>query len=426
MTGTRCASWPTFAAAALVLLPSCGSTLDPVGCTERYRAADGGAPVATSTLAALVGPSSYRNLFRELLGKSDGEINAKIANTFNQLFHGDSSSEAIYVQAGTDQAYIQDVLKNGKIRTEGIGLGMIFAVELDKRDEFDKLWRYAKANQISDGPSQGYFPSYCYNGTADFACSDPFGLEQITTALLLARGRWKSSPGTIDYGQEAASLLDLIRNKESYNCGIEDGVTAPFDPESKLPYDFPSTASANISRPSIVMPAYYELWKQATGDAFWGDAAIAARAYWQASSNLKTGLMPEKAAFDGMPVTGSHTFQPECDRTFFNMALDHIWSKNDTWIVGESNRLLQFFYAEGIDSYGQTFSLDGMNVILSTHDQALVAGNGVLALVADTDHRSEFVSEVWSGSTPTGPTRYYPGIMHLWALLMLSGQMRVY
>ena len=34
---------------------------------------------------------------------------------------------------GTDQAYIQDTL-HGDMRTEGIGLAMMIAVELDKRD----------------------------------------------------------------------------------------------------------------------------------------------------------------------------------------------------------------------------------------------------------------------------------------------------
>jgi oligosaccharide reducing-end xylanase len=198
---------------------------------------------------------------------------------------------------------------------------MMIAVQLDKRDDFDRLWRYAKSIQIADGPSQGYFPSFCNGTGGDTACNDPFGLQQFATALLLARGRWQSSPGTIDYGQAAGDLLDLIRHKESYSCGVVDGVTGTFDPKSKLVYDTPTTASANLSRPSIVMPAYYELWAQATGDSFWSQAAAAARAYWQVSANPTTGLIPERATFDGTPVPGFDTFVPECDRTFFNMAL---------------------------------------------------------------------------------------------------------
>jgi oligosaccharide reducing-end xylanase len=56
----------------------------------------------------------------------------------------------------------------------------------------------------------------------------------------------------------------------------------------------------------------------------------------------------------------------------------------------------------------------------------LVAANGTLALAATTDLRDKFVNEAWNLVTPTGRTRYYPGIIQMIALLMLSGQMRVY
>ena len=56
----------------------------------------------------LTGPASYPNPFRDLLGETDAAISAKINNAFNQLFHGDPSTQAISYAAGTDQAYIQD------------------------------------------------------------------------------------------------------------------------------------------------------------------------------------------------------------------------------------------------------------------------------------------------------------------------------
>jgi oligosaccharide reducing-end xylanase len=404
---------------ALVLLASCKSTLSSIGCGEP----DGGGSLLGSISLKPLSAASYPNLFRDLLGKSDSEISTKISDTFNQLFHG-TSNESIYVEVGSDQAYIRDILHD-EIRSEGIGLGMLFAVELDKRDEFDRLWRYAKVSQAKGGPEQGYFPSFCSNGDTDEPCFDPFGLQQITTALLLARGRWQDSPGSIDYGQEAGTLLNLIRNKESTLCGSAEGVTAPFDAASKLVFDMPVTASAGISRPSVVMPAYYDLWRQATGDDFWGQAAEAGREYLQASAHVSTGLMPAKAFFDGKPVSGFDTFQSECDRTFFNMALDRIWSDNRSY--GDiGNHILQFFYDQDLSSYGQSFSLDGMEVLAPLHDNALVASNGVLAVVAGSGHRDEFVSAAWDMSSGFGSPRYYVGILKLWALLILGGHMRVY
>jgi oligosaccharide reducing-end xylanase len=420
----RTPAWFAGLVGSLLLLASCGSTLDSVGCTERNHSTDGGSVDPAFKLASILGPASYPNAFRDLLGKSDSEIATKIGDTFEQLFHGDPNTEAIFVPYGTDQAYILDVFHEQR-RSEGIGLGMIITVSLGKRDDFDRLWRYAKSIQIADGPAQGYFPSFCGGSSNSVSCYDPYGLQQIVTALLLARGRWQAAPGPIDYDLEAANLLDLIRNKEAYNCGVIDNITSPFDSESALPYSSPTTVSAGVSEPAIVMPAYYDLWYQATDDPFWRQAAVAARAYWQASAHPTTGLMPQRASFDGTPVPDFENFNSEGLRVLFNMALDGIWSGRQPWLVDESNRLLQFFYGKGLTTYGHLFSLDGTTV-QSQRDRALVAANGALAMVATVDIRRDFVNEVWNlGSPSTGTTRYYPGIMQLLALVLLSGQLRI-
>jgi len=252
-------------------------------------------------------------------------------------------------------------------------------------------------------------------------------LQQITASLLLARGRWKDAPADIDYAQEARDLLDLMRFKDAYNCNLGEDVTESFDPSSKLAYSTPTTASANVSRPSIVMPAYYELWGQATGDPFWSQAAAAGRAYWQASANKTTGLLPARATFDGTPVPGLDTFEPEGDRTFLSMALDRIWvGSQQPWEIDESNRLLAFFYGEGIDLYGKIYPLDGSNAIDTAHDPSLVAANGALALISTYEHRTEFVNAVWGLNIPTGIYRYFTGLMELTSWLILAGEMRVY
>jgi len=427
MPRRRVTAWSLCLGLALALVPSCKTTLDSVGCTERRVGShDGGQGVAGAGLLALRDPGAYPNLFRDLLGKSQSDIDAKINAAFDQLFHGDPSTQAIYFTTGTDQAYIRDIL-HGDIRTEGIGLAMVIAVELGKRDEFDRLWRYTKANlQVASGPAQGYLGSFCNSGKAD-PCNDPYGLQQITASLLLARGRWKDAPADIDYAQEARDLLDLMRFKDAYNCNLGEDVTESFDPSSKLAYSTPTTASANVSRPSIVMPAYYELWGQATGDPFWSQAAAAGRAYWQASANKTTGLLPARATFDGTPVPGLDTFEPEGDRTFLSMALDRIWvGGQQPWEIDESNRLLAFFYGEGIDLYGKIYPLDGSNAIDTAHDPSLVAANGALALISTYEHRTEFVNAVWGLNIPTGIYRYFTGLMELTSWLILAGEMRVY
>jgi oligosaccharide reducing-end xylanase len=402
---------------ALLLLAGCRTTVDSLG----YNGSGG------IVLHPITGPAMYPNAFGDLLNKSDSDISTKINATFMQLFHGDAGTQAIYFPVGTDQAYIQDIL-HGDVRTEGIGYGMLIAVELDKRDEHDRLWTYAKNTlQITSGAAAGYFNSFCEAADATWApCPDPFGLEQFVMALLFANDRWGSTTGAIDYGSDVKTLLTLMRHKQDQNGGVVDGVTDVFDGATGLPYDVPDVSSANQTRPSVLMPAYYDLWAQATGDPFWTRAAGAARTHFQRVADPATGLMPERARFDGTPLSGWDVFAPQTYRAQLNMVLDSVWSGSDPWEVAEANNMLQFFAGRGLDSYGDVYTLDGKTMLDAMHDPGLVSMNGASALIATTPERMSFVSAVWSLATPSGQGRYYAGLLNLLSLIVLGGQFKVY
>ncbi|HSD85018.1 MAG TPA: glycosyl hydrolase family 8, partial [Anaerolineae bacterium] len=84
----------------------------------------------------------YRNLFKELLGKSEAEIQQKIDRAWQQLFYGDDQTERVYYPAGPDMAYIKDI-GSDDIRSEGMSYGMMLAVQLNHPEEFDRLWKWA-------------------------------------------------------------------------------------------------------------------------------------------------------------------------------------------------------------------------------------------------------------------------------------------
>ncbi len=135
-------------ALALGLVASCQTTTDSLG--------------FNLPLKPLTPPSAYPNPFKDR-GHTDAEIATKINAAFMQLFHGDPTTNAIYVvpPGSSGIAYIHDVLHDD-IRTEGIGLGMLIAVELGYRDELDNLWTYAKSMlRVSSGSAAGYFNSFC-------------------------------------------------------------------------------------------------------------------------------------------------------------------------------------------------------------------------------------------------------------------------
>lgn len=400
------------AAGALLALASCTTTVDSVG----YNGPGG---VHLQPLKRL---SAYPNPFHDELGKSDADIQSKIVATFTQLFYG-NADQMIYYPTTPDQAYIQDVL-HGDIRTEGIGLAMMITVELDKRMEFDRLWTYALTQmKQKDPPRAGYFQSSCDIVNSTEPCDDPYGEAQMVTALIFAHDRWTSTSGPVNYEAGAVDLLDVMRHKEDQNGGVVGGITDTFDSSTALPFSVPEimSASAQVGRPSIVMPAYYDLWAQATGDPFWTRAAVAARAYWQRSANASTGLMPVRARFDGTPEAYYDRFAPEAYRAQINMTLDHIWSGTNDWVVDESNKLLLFFFP-GI---GMSYNLDG-SAPMGPRDPALVVVTGVSAMIAMDTSRMQFMSAVWDLVLPTGMARYYSGILDLTALLIMSGQYRIW
>ena len=73
--------------------------------------------------------------------------------------------------------------------------GLMLAVQLDKRDEFDRLWRWAKAHMYhADGPRRGYFAWQCrFDGTVIDPGSASDGEEWFAMTLLFAANRWGSA-----------------------------------------------------------------------------------------------------------------------------------------------------------------------------------------------------------------------------------------
>jgi len=427
----RSGGWLLFGVLSLSLLAiGCRTTVDSLGLN---RTGDAG----RRELRRLSGPTEYKNVFRDVLKRTDQEIAQKLESAFATLFHGNPSDQAIFFAAG-NKASIRDIFHNEEVRTEGIGLGMVICVEYDKQVEFDQLWRYAKEHlMVKTGADRGYLNSFCDTGietnAASRPCLDPFGLQQVAMALILAHGRWGSDgrdagPDDLDYNSDTWKLLDVMREKERQNGGIVDGITNTFDANTYLVFDEPKVTSFNYTRPAVELPAYYEFWAQATGDPFWRAAAINARGFWNSVAHKDTGLIPVKAYFSGNALSGWNVFAPEGYRAQLNMALDQVWAGTESTIWQlEANRVIDFFAGVlGTDNYGLTYELDGTVIDRSGTDASLVSVNGDMALIASSSNRDQFIQAVWDLEIPAGDTRYYAGLLYLLSLLLLSGEFRVY
>jgi oligosaccharide reducing-end xylanase len=146
-------------------------------------------------------------------------------------------------------------------------------------------------------------------------------------------------------------------------------------------------------------------------------------------ANPSTGLTPDYANFDGSAKNpwngGNDDFRYDAWRVAMNVALDYSWFAKDKWEVTQSNRLLDFFHSQGIGTYGSLYTLDGKR-LSDDHSAGLVAMNAVACLASTNDERKEFVKELWNTPIPSGPARYYDGLLYMLSMLQVSGNFRVY
>ena len=99
-------------------------------------------------------------------------------------------------------AYITD-WANNDARTEGMCYGMMIAVQLDKKREFDALWNWANTYMLvtdPKNPTVGYFAwSMGTDGSARSTGPAPDGEEYFVMSLYFAAHRWGNGKGIYDY-----------------------------------------------------------------------------------------------------------------------------------------------------------------------------------------------------------------------------------
>lgn len=371
----------------------------------------------------------YRNMLAEW-GLSDEEIQTRIDEVFNQLFYGNDETERVYYPVGDDLAYIEDI-NNNDVRSEGISYGMMIAVQMDKKEEFDRLWNWARTKMYhEDGPWKGYF---CWHTTPDGLCIDlnPASDGEIwfATALFFASARWGNGEGIYNYEEQANIILDTMLHKE------EDGThraTNLFDEETKLVVFVPQAGpNSGFTDPSYMAPQYYELWARwaEKDNDYWTEATEAARQHWRDAAHPETGLMANYAEFTGEPrPMGDYggVYYADAWRIGMMISMDYSWFAADPWQIEQTNRYLNFFHDLGIGRYNSRFEIDGTPEGNQHRSTGHIATNAAAALSSTDPIAWDFIEEFWNTPTPTGQYRYYDGLLQMMVLLQLSGNFQIY
>lgn len=388
----------------------------------------------------------YRNLFAEA-GHSQAEIRQKIDGAFRQLFHGNPTNEAVYYGAGTNAngplAFVTDI-KHRDVRSEGLSYGMMIAVQMDRKAEFDAIWNWSKTCLYvseTNHPSFGFFVWQARtNGTRMSQFVAPDGEEYYVTALYFAAHRWGNGAGIYNYKEQADELLARMRHRGKItsqmpmpwrNTNVSVSAGALFDEEHKMVLFSPSSERNRFTDASYHLPAFYELWSRwgPKADAdFWTQAASVSRDYFVKAVHPVTGLNPCYGNFDGSLVARSGqygtNFSYDAFRTAGNWAVDWSWWAKDPRQRELSDRLQAFFESKGTN-YGCVFTLDGKQ-LEDRHAQGLVAVNAVASLAATHPRAKQFVEELWNTPTPDGLERYYEGLLYMMSLLHCGGEFRIW
>jgi len=427
----------------------------------------------------------YRDLFAEQLGQGPAESRAKIEKAFQQLFHGDGQEQRIYFETGANAngtlAYITD-WANNDARTEGMSYGMMIAVQLGKKREFDALWNWAKTNMLvtdPKNPSVGYFAwSMNTDGTPRSTGAAPDGEEYFVTALYFAARRWGNGKGIYDYQAEADRILrgmrhhPVVTGTPPFRIHPEDppfvepakpwpsinsrameaeAVRAgkpwpPFHPdraprpqtvgpmvdEAHNMIRFVAETNVPGTDASYHLPAFYELWARwgpAEDRAFWAKAADVSRELFVRVTGPKTGLAPDRSYFD---MSTMLTREGEPDpfgydswRTVSNWSIDYSWWGKDARQQALSDRIQGFLYGQGVDSFPDRYTLDG-RPLSTRHSPGMVATTAVGGLAATPGPASRaFLEALWTMPVPSGEQRYFDGLLYLMSMMHCSGQFRI-
>lgn len=397
---------------------------------------------APDVMRGSVATGIYQNLFAEA-GYAQAEIDTKINAAFQQLFYGDAETEAVYYPVGENErgllAYIYDV-NSEDVRSEGMSYGMMIAVQMNKKQEFDAIWNWSKTYMYRaepEHPSRGYFAwSVKTDGTPIDEMPAPDGEEYFATALYFAAARWGNGEGIYNYTAEADQILTDILHREAITGMTSRGeMTAInlFDKEAMMVRFTPDVVNAARTDVSYHLPAFYEVWARVGPQpdrAFWQKAAQVSRDYFVKTAHPKTGLTPDYGNFDGSPWAApwrpdSQDFRYDAWRTAMNWSMDWAWWAADTRQVELSNRLQTFFESEGLDSYESLYTLDGKK-LGGGQTTGLVAMNATAGLAADHPRKLKFVQRLWNLPIPTGRYRYYDGMLYMMALLHCGGEFKMW
>ena len=365
---------------------------------------------------------NYESPFKTYLGKTDKEIQEKMDAMWEHYFKGDNNSKVFFDNGS--EGYIKDI-NNNDVRSEGMSYGMMIAVQTGHKEEFDKLWKWAKNHMWHKGGDwDGYFAwQRGDNGMGGDDNCAPDGEMYFMMSLLFAANRWNDD----QYRKDALYIMDKMWNNPNHKLFNQGNYIIVFQPLGN---------GNDFSDPSYDLPAYLELfsrWAEKDTDK-WTRAVSAARDHLYKSSNTSSGLFADYSAFNGQPQSYSYNsnstkYMYDAMRCAMNFGMDYyLFGADSTREIEMATRIINFFEKDGYKH--ARFNWDGTGADES-YTQGEAGANAVAAIALRSTSGSEEkikknLQLAWDTQLMTGQYRYYDGLVHYLAMLHLSGNFKIW
>ncbi|MCR4887072.1 MAG: xylanase [Clostridiales bacterium] len=364
----------------------------------------------------------YPNFFGAV-GLSGAEVDRRIERAFETIFF--DPEEKFYHDVDGDCGCMEDT-GNVDARTEGMSYGMMMCVQMDRRDLFDRLWRFSRRYMLlTEGPNAGYFAwSVQLNGKHNAEGPAPDGEEYFAMALFMADGRW-GSRGEFDYAADAREILRHCVHQKELIGG--EPMWNPVNRQIKF------VPGVEFTDPSYHLPHFYTLFAQRADEEdrpFWREAAEASRAYIALSAHPVTGLSPEYASYDGTPILlfgKPWPWYSDAYRVMMNIGLDSLWFGRKPGYERIARAVQQFLSTQGPEENYRACMLDGTRTEEpAMHPTAITACCAASVIAGESEKAADWLRRFAELPLRRGKRRYYDNCLYFFCLLMLGGRYRIY
>jgi len=291
--------------------------------------------------------------------------------------------------------------------SEGIGYGLLLAVNYNDKPLFDDLWNYYNLHLDANGLMHWKIDASGQTVGANAATDAD---QDTAFALVLAHEQW-GSVSVIDYLQAARTMLERIFTHE---VEAETYILKPGD----------VWGGSDVLNPSYFRPAYYRMFSAVSGNREWELVLEKSYEVLERIAHPETGLVPDWCRADGSPVSCSaypghcgYDYGYEAVRVPFFVALDYLWYGAPE-AYDFCTRIVDFFVGVGVDEIVDGYALNG-TPLTTWGSPIFIASLAAAAMTRESD--SEICDLFYNETVSQSAAAYYTRSWKALSLFLQTG-----